>query len=223
MKPYYDYNGITIYHADHRDVLPLKLSVAACVTDPPYGMNDKTERSSRRGGNNLHSPAAQVARDWPRIHGDNEPFDPSPWVRFPKVVLFGAVHFAPRLPPSRAWFVWDKRVGTTPDDNADCDFAWTNLRGPARIYRQLWRGVCRDGAENGEELQHPHQKPIGLMKWVITQCRLNPGETILDPYMGSGSTLAAAKALGHHAIGIEVEERYCERAAQRMSQERFEF
>jgi site-specific DNA-methyltransferase (adenine-specific)/modification methylase len=183
-------------------------------------MNDKTERSSRRGGNNLHSSASQSAKDWARIPGDDKPFDPTPWLKYQAVVLWGAVHYSPLLPKSRAWLVWDKREDTTSDDNADCDFAWTNLRGPARLYRQMWRGVCRNGAENGEALQHPHQKPIALMKWVVSRC---PNGLLLDPYMGSGTTLLAAKELGIPAIGIEIVESSCEIAAKRLGQEVFAF
>lgn len=224
MNPYYEHNGITIYHGDCRDVLSLGFSAQACVTDPPYGMKDKSERASRVSSTQLlHCAAGLAAKDWNRIHGDDQPFNPAPWVTMAKCVLFGAVHYSSRLPESRAWLVWDKRDGTTPDDNADCDFAWTNLRGPARLYRQLWRGVCREGAENAEELQHPHQKPIALMKWVILQCKLSEGETVLDPYMGSGTTLSAAKQLGLKAIGIEIEEKYCEIAAKRLAQEVIKF
>jgi site-specific DNA-methyltransferase (adenine-specific) len=224
MKPYFDEEGITIYHADCRDVLAEHLIPAdALVTDPPYGMGDKINRSTRAGQGNLHS-GVKERRNWgEQIYGDDEPFDPSPWLGFPKVILFGAVHYSPRLPMSRAWIVWDKRAGTTSDDGADCDFAWTNLAGPARLYRQLWRGVCRVGNENGEALYHPHQKPIGLMKWVLSQCKLDAGATVLDPYAGSGSTLVAAKSMGLRAIGIEVNEQYCEIAAKRMAQKVLQF
>lgn len=222
MKPYYEHGGVTIYHGDCTET-PLPLPVAAVITDPPYGMKDKTHRGTRFSGNsNLHS-GAFVARNWDAIHGDDKPFDPSLWLTYPKVALFGAVHFSDKLPPSRAWIVWDKREGGTPDDNADCDFIWTNLPGVARLYSQLWRGVCRRGEDNALPLLHPHQKPLELMQFIIKRCRLTEKDLILDPYAGSGSTLAAAKSLGFPAIGIEIEEKYCEIAAKRLSQEVFQF
>ena len=148
---------------------------------------------------------------------------PTPLLNFDKIIIFGANHFSSRLPDSRCWLVWDKREGGTPDDNADCEFAWTNLDQPARLHSRLWRGLCRRGEENAKALQHPHQKPVGLMQWAITQCKPCGHELLLDPYMGSGSTLVAAKRLGIAAIGIEIEEKYCEIAAKRLSQEVFAF
>lgn len=221
MKPYYEHAGITIYHGD---CLSLTVPAVGVVSDPPYGMCDKSARGSRKSSQSLpNSSKGLVALDWENIVGDDKPFDPTPWITYPKCVLFGAVHFSAFLPVSRAWLVWDKREGTTSDDNADCDFAWTNLRGPARLYSQMWRGACRRGAENAEILQHPHQKPIALMKWVLGRCGFLQGETVLDPYMGSGTTLLAAKEMGLDAVGIDVNERYCEIAAKRLSQEVLEF
>lgn len=227
MKPYYEHGGITIYHGDCRE-LPEILSVGdLCVTDPQYqfanGTKDKSSRGTRLSTNsNLHS-VAFVAHDWGALTGDNEPFDPSHLLRFPKAVIFGANHFSNRLPDSRCWLIWDKREGGTPDDNADCEMAWTNLDKPARLYSALWRGLCRRGEENATSLQHPHQKPVALMIWTIKQCVLTGHELLIDPYMGSGSTLLAAKRLNIAAIGIDIEEKCCEIAAKRLSQEVFVF
>ena len=223
MKPYYQHAGGTIYHGDCREIQPELPPVDAVITDPPYGMKDKSDRSTRKGALAMPHAGKPPQRKWQAIAGDDRPFDPSPWLVYPKVVLFGAVHFSSRLPESRAWLVWDKREGGTSDDNADCDFAWSNLKGPARLYSQLWRGVVRRGSENGTELQHPYQKPLDLMLWVINRCALRESAIILDPFMGSGTTLLAAKNLGRKAIGIEIEERYCEIAAKRLSQEVFDF
>jgi DNA modification methylase len=93
--------------------------------------------------------------------------------------------------------------------------AWTNFVKGARVFRFLWNGMLRDSHES---LEHPTQKPIELMKWVLG-LRWTPPGIILDPYAGSGSTLRAAKDLGRSAIGIEIEERYCEIAVRRLAQE----
>jgi site-specific DNA-methyltransferase (adenine-specific)/modification methylase len=159
------------------------------------------------------------SRDWPAIIGDDKPFDPALLLRYPKVVIFGGNHFGSRLPDASKWIVWDKREETTPDDNADCEMAWTNLKGPARIHRQLWRGICRRGEENvstGASRLHPTQKPIALMEFCILQCKLQPASTILDPYMGSGPTGVAAVRRGHNFIGCEIEPAYFHTACKRI-------
>ena len=132
----------------------------------------------------------------------------------------GGIYYQSVLPVNARWLVWDKRCGSASDDNADCEFAWTNLRGQARVFSQYWRGWLREGEENlsvGGAKLHPTQKPIRLMKWCIGLA--GDSDTILDPFMGSGTTLRAAKDLGRKAIGVELEERYCEIAAKRLAQE----
>jgi site-specific DNA-methyltransferase (adenine-specific)/modification methylase len=150
--------------------------------------------------------------------GNEQSFDPSELLHFPKVILWGAIHYANKLPNAPMWLVWDKREGGGSNTGADCELAWTNLSGTARLYHQLWRGSLIRGEENGKPRIHPTQKPVGLMSWCIERARLSPHELILDPYMGSGATLLAAQRAGHRAIGIEIEERYCEIAAKRLSQ-----
>jgi site-specific DNA-methyltransferase (adenine-specific) len=153
------------------------------------------------------------------VAGDDKPFDPAPLLGFKQVILWGANHFCDKLPGRPHWLIWDKREGTTQDDNADCELAWTNLKGPARIHRQLWRGMCRKGEENiaagrNSWRLHPTQKPIDLMSWCISQAGMP--HTVIDPYMGSGSTGVAAVRLGLKFIGVEVDEEYFEIACGRI-------
>lgn len=225
MTPYYEADGITIYHGDCREILPTLDSAPALVlTDPPYGISEVTTRSGagrNSGGRGLHSHSA--SRDFEAVRGDDEPFDPSHLLSYDRLVLFGANHYADKLPPSPSWIVWDKLDGLTSkravgfNDNADCEMAWTNLGGPARLLRQMWTGLLVRGEENATARVHPTQKPVGLMRQII-EWRTEPGDLVADPYMGSGSTLRAAKDLGRRAIGIEIEERYCEIAAKRLGQ-----
>ena len=208
QAPYYDHDGITIYHGDCREILPLLPKVDLVLTDPPYGINHPTDYKSRgRGG-------IAACRDYPRVFEDDRPFDPSPWLDWP-CLLFGANYFADMLPCSSGWVVWDKM---RPDDldQSTAELAWSNFIKGVRVFRHLWNGCMR---ASREDLQHPTQKPVALMSWVLG-LRWTPDGTILDPYMGSGSTLVAAKRLGRKAIGIEIEERYCEIAARRVEAER---
>jgi site-specific DNA-methyltransferase (adenine-specific) len=148
------------------------------------------------------------------------PFDPRHLLDFDRVVLFGANYFCDRLPSSSRWIIWDKREHTPADDNADCEIAWTNLRGPARIHRQLWRGICRRGEENisiGEGRVHPTQKPIALMDFCLSACDLTTGDVVLDPYLGAGATGVAAVRRKLDFIGIEIEEKYFDIACKRIS------
>jgi len=130
--------------------------------------------------------------------------------------LFGANHYASRLPDVGDWHVWDKRDGLGSNMLADFEVVWTSYpSGPSRIFRHKWLGYMR-ASEVGLHY-HPTQKPTALMRWVMsTKC---PPGVVLDPFMGSGTTLRAAKDCGRKAIGIEIDERYCEIAARRCAQE----
>ena len=211
--PYYEDESVTIYNADHRDVIIEGIPIAdAIVTDPPYGMDWDTNTARFIGGNpsKVHG-SVNVGRgraDWPAVRGDNAPFDPSPWLVYSQVILWGANHFAQRLPVGTT-LVWIKRFdGGFGSFLSDAEVAW--MKGGHGVY------CHRDTSLMGEthHRYHPTQKPVGLMEWCIAKTT----GTILDPFMGSGSTLRAAKNVGRKAIGIEIEERYCEIAATRLAQ-----
>jgi site-specific DNA-methyltransferase (adenine-specific) len=208
MNSYYSDDAVTIYHGDCRDILP-SLPSGAIVSDPPYGMD--YEHGARKGGVKLGHDGASIA-------GDNAPFDPAHLValRVP-TILWGANHFGERLPSSRGWLVWDKRDGRPSNDQSDCELAWTSFLTTARTFSRYWSGGVRTGREQREGRLHVNQKPVELMHWCLGF--LDSALTVLDPYMGSGTTLRAAKDLGRRAIGIEIEERYCEIAARRCAQD----
>ena len=197
MKPYYSENGITIYHGDCREILPHLEPVDLVLTDPPYGIGERMQ-----GG--TWGAAAKYAdfRRWDVA--------PSPELLAEVIgkgahsIVWGANYF--QMMPSRCWLAWDKQNAVR--TMADVEFAWTNLDRPAK--RFSWPvGVHAHG--------HPTEKPLELIKWAIEESRTSG--TILDPFMGSGTTLRAAKDLGRKAIGIEIEERYCEIAVNRLRQE----
>lgn len=211
MKPYYEHGGITIYHGDCREVLPCLGFVDLVLTDPPYGIVEAAGKAKKR------SHVAQ-AKDYGDADWDDAP--PSPWVfellreKSKWQIVWGGNFFG--LPASSCWLVWDKDNGES--DFADCELAWTNLEKAVRYKRHRWAGMLQETMGKAKEFRwHPTQKPLPVMAWALT---LAPAwETVLDPFMGSGTTLRAAKDLGRKAIGIEIEERYCEIAARRLSQE----
>lgn len=212
IEPYYEQDGITIYCGDCRDILPTLEpgSVDLVLTDPPYGVAERTARLTNGRSN------AYTSFDFDAVEGDDQPFDPADLFRFRRLILFGANHFADKLPPSPSWVVWDKREGTTSDDNADCELIWTNVGGPARLYSHLWRGMIK-ASERNERRLHPTQKPVALMTWLVERFT-KPGDLVLDPYMGSGPIAKACHMTGRRYIGMDVHLPYVEIAVRRLQQ-----
>lgn len=215
MKPYYEDSLVTLYHGDCRDVLPSLAPDCLVVSDPPYGMNYNTDsrRFSGGAGGDKRYGSGSAARP---IANDAEPFDPAPFLDFPSVVLWGFNHFAARVPVGTV-LVWVKkkehRLGSF---LSDAELAW--VKGGCGVYVRYVPGDGRwDLAEGDLARAHPAQKPLAVMTWSIEAAGAEG--VILDPFAGVGTTLRAAKNLGRSAIGIEIEERYCEVAAQRLSQE----
>ena len=200
MKPYYEQDGITIFHGDCREILPTLGPVDLVLTDPPYGIGagrEKPHNGWRDYGIadwDLQRPDVETIHLLLRAGREH--------------VIWGGNYFSDYLPPSMQWFIWDK--GQRDFSLADCEMAWSSQQRAARIFDHSRAAALMDGKE------HPTQKPVALMRWCIGF--FPQAQTILDPFMGSGTTLRAAKDLGRKAIGIEIEERYCEIAAKRLSQ-----
>jgi site-specific DNA-methyltransferase (adenine-specific) len=213
MKPYYEHAGITIYHGDCREIMPLQDEVGLLLTDPPYGGGlavDFADRFKTKAGKwwNVSDRSGQ-ARHTP-IEGDDEPFDPALLLRTKAQhkILWGANWYASRLPNSGGWWVWDKRNGSRDVSEAD-----------VRVFRHTWFGLIRDSER--DNFCHPTQKPVALMRWCIENSKTDG--LILDPFMGTGPIEQAAKQLGRPVVGIEKVEKYCEIAAKRLSQEVLDF
>lgn len=175
----------------------------ALVTDPPYGINIVGGDRAVGGGG-----LAKAGRYAP-VRNDDRPFDPTPYLTMaPRVVLFGANHYADKLPSSPAWLVWDKRDGLESNDFADVELAWSNLKGPARLFRHRWSGMLK-ASEKGTRRQHPTQKPIALFEWVL-ELATKRGDLVVEPFAGSGSCLLACETKGRKAIAAELEAAYCQ-------------
>lgn len=181
--------------------------VAAVVSDPPYGI----AYAHSGGGGKLARSTAFAHKS---IIGDDQPFDPSMWINQP-AILWGGNHFADQLPASQSWLIWDKRCADYSNDQADSEMAWTNLGFPARMFRHVWNGMLR-GPESKTPRVHPTQKPIALMEWCLGFVK--DAATILDPFMGSGTTLVACQKLGRAGTGIEIDPDYFDVACKRVEE-----
>lgn len=198
----------TLYLGDCAEILLTLGKIDAVVTDPPYGIGEAAGKNKSRG--NL-----AVAKDYGDDQWDDKPVDDriidlirqvSDWQ-----IIFGGNYYA--LPPTKCWLVWDKENGD--NDFADAELAWTNLNKAVRLKRYMWNGMLRANKEPRGD--HPTQKPIGIMEWCISHLPEN-SETILDPFMGSGTTGVAAMNLQRKFIGIEREQKYFDIACKRIEQ-----
>jgi len=202
LTPYYEQSGVTIYHGDCRDLLPVDCDVV--VSDPPYALHVDIGKLQRIG---------KPDYAWHDVeHSGGVRVDLLLALGKP-MVLFGANAYASLLPDYPGWIVWDKQCDGF-QQGSPAELAWSNCLTNLRQFRLNYRGFTT----RNDLKQHPMQKPLALMRWVLSLAEV-PSGLVLDPYMGSGSTLVAAKQLGRKAIGIEIEERYCEIAAERLAQE----
>ena len=199
--------GQRLILGDCRAVVPLIEGPDAVVADPPYGIN-----YAHGGGGGKLARSTTFAKA--AIIGDDRPFDPTHWIGQP-TILWGGNHFAHKLPPSQSWLIWDKRCADYSNDQADSEMAWTNLGFPARMFRHVWNGMLR-GPESKTPRVHPTQKPIALMEWCLGF--LPDARTILDPFMGSGTTLVACQRLGRAGTGIEIDPDYFAIACKRVDE-----
>ncbi len=191
-------------------------------TDPPYGMNavhnmrvgyDAPIGFGKTRGENY--PGMVKAGLYRPVHGDDKPFNAKPILELAeRCFLFGANHFSDTLPVGRHWLVWDKKCekGTDEGPFSDCELVWTNVpnRNSVKAYRFLWAGLLRSG-ERKEELTkrvHPTQKPVGLCAEIISDYS-KPEEVVIDPYLGSGSTLIACEKTNRRCFGMEIDPIYC--------------
>ena len=199
----------TLYLGDCREILPSLGKVDAVVTDPPYGIGESKKKHSSRLRPN-HKWSAPTSPDYGSSDWDKEPC--ASGVGMARLVAKWSIIFGGNfyeVPPSSCWLVWDK---LNSGDFADCELAWTNLPKAVRRIQYLWNGFCR--METAPRV-HPTQKPVGVMKWAIEQLPDN-AHTILDPFMGSGTTGVACVKLGRRFIGIEIEPKYFEIACKRI-------
>lgn len=226
MRPYYEHAGITIWHGDCREILP-DVSADTLITDPPYGIGLVTKTSDSRQSKAFDHGASLRAS----VLYQDDPAHVSGLIRSVFGIVLGRVASAIVFPgPTMLWeYPVPAALGSVylPAGAGRCSWGFQCSQ-PILFYgKDPWLVNGKGGRPNSfkteqpnkEDIDHPCPKPVAWMKWAIHRGSYLASDVILDPFAGSGTTLVAAKDLGRRAIGIEIEERYCELAAKRLSQE----
>ena len=216
MKPYYDVGGITIYHGDAREILPTLEPVDLVLTDPPYGVTYQSNMAVGRGTQPITNDGTRVSL---RLYRQVVPLIRAAhvlwftrWDAWPDVWDTLAPYWA-----TRGLLVWDKGSPGMGDlSHWGPSYELIASVGSGKIIGGRDCSVLRYNTVPSANRNHPTEKPVELISYLIQKL---DAMTILDPFMGSGTTLRAAKDLGRKAIGIEIEERYCEIAVKRLAQE----
>jgi len=201
------------------DCLPImaqfkNLELDAVVTDPPYGIGASNDlRANTKYGKSLARCNSYGFKEW-----DNKSLGLKYFIQMKRIaeyqIIFGGNYF--NLGETSCYLVWDKKNG----DNgyADCELAWTNLKQAVRMISYRWHGMLQENMKDKEIRVHPTQKPVKVIEWCIEQIKLKPDSTIIDPFMGSGTTGVACHNLGHKFIGVEQDEEYFDIACKRIEQ-----
>lgn len=205
----------TLYQGDCLEILPTlgKPQGFGVLTDPPYGI-DIGGRGSI-GGRGVYEAKDYGKSDWDKVGLSAEQ-----WAVIRAItdewIVWGGNHLADVLGSSAGILVWDKKCQNGWDDTfSDCEVAWTNALSRAKAFRHRWVGAFRDSERGANVRQHPTQKPVALLEWCLGFMK---SQTILDPFMGSGTTGVACAKLGRKFIGIELEPRFFDIACKRIEQ-----
>ena len=181
----------------------------AVVTDPPYGIGEGNAKGKTRG--KLAAPKQYAGTDgWDNTPATLQHIEAMRDISTHQII-FGGNYFE-GLGPTSCWLIWDKQNGD--NDFADCELAWTNLPKAVRRIYWRWNGMIRKGHDVRE---HPTQKPVGVMEWCINHLP-DTSDTILDPFMGSGTTLVACEKMGRAGTGIELDPEYFDIACKRVDE-----
>jgi DNA modification methylase len=185
-------------------------TIDLCYTDPPYGINEKGDRSKRKGDKSLTDGVYYKDFKDDTIDYAVEAYQIVEGVlQVQRQVWWGANYYCHALPQSNNWFVWDKRVEEKQKDTqSDCELAWVKSKwSSVRIFRHLWKGLIK-GSEHGQKRVHPTQKPVALAEWSFDYFK--EVSTVLDLFGGSGSTLIACEKTNRHCLMMEFEPHYCD-------------
>lgn len=210
--PYYQDDAVTLYHGDCREAA-VWLHGDVLVTDPPYGIDYNSGSQRVALPRSIAGDKDTAVRDWVLDEWEDSP-----------ALVFGTWRI-PRPAGTRMVLVWDTKGAL---GMGDLSLPWKPSHQEIYVIGSGFTGrrdsdviTCapvQSLGYNGRE--HPHEKPVTLLQRLIDKC---PPGIVADPFTGSGSTLVAAKSLGRKAIGVELEERYCEIAARRLAQDVLDF
>ena len=190
-------------------------SIDLVLTDPPYGVNyGGGKEKGTIGKANACAVKEYVLFDDSAAPSQNH-FDEM--IRISKnQIFFGGQHFTDKIQKSRGWIIWDKEVtGGKGDGFCGIELAWTSFNQGLKKFRFKWNGMLQEDMAHKEERVHPTQKPVKLMEWCLLKYS-QPGDLILDPFLGSGTTAVACVKTGRNYIGIEKEPKYVETALKRL-------
>ncbi len=212
--------GQRLILGDCRDVLPMLGRFDAVVTDNPYGGRFNFDSTRFSGfSDNPELPPRGAGRQDREVSGDGGDFDPTPWLQFPEVILWGANHFAQKLPVGST-LIWLKKF---PEHYgsflSDAEVGWQ--KGGYGVYAfhapdsNARRRLEATGSAFGSATAHPTQKPLALMMWCLGRIK---GRVVLDPFMGSGTTLCACQKIGIEGTGIEIDPTYFDIACRRVEE-----
>jgi len=215
ITPTWQAGDVKLYLGDCLEILPqLEAgSVDLVLTDPPYGIG------INRNANNF-GVATNTSRQATDLEWDDKIPDKAHFSQIFRVsknqIVFGANYFWDNFYSSQCYIIWDKRGSLPPVPFCDTEFAWTSfVKRMSKRYVIVNHGFIRDSKD--ERTDHPTQKPTELMKQILVDFS-EPSDTILDPFMGSGTTLVACVQTGRKGIGIEIEEKYFDIAVKRIQQ-----
>lgn len=200
---------------DCREVAPALGLQMAVVTDNPYGGSYNFDSTRFTGGTS--EAALGAGRADRKVHGDGEPFDPAPWLLYPEVILWGANHFAASLPVGQT-LIWLKKEPRHYGMRlSDAEIGWQSggygvfaLHAPDSNARRRMEAF---GSPFAASTAHPTQKPVALMEWCLGRVK---SRAVLDPFMGSGTTLVACQRMGRAGTGIEIDHDYFDVACRRV-------
>ena len=213
----------TLMLGDCREILPTLGKVDAVVTDPPYGIDIAAAPTVGATGRNAngHRLGARSVTQYSVSNWDQVGLTSEQWAAISACadnwIVWGGNHLAHVLGPSAGVLVWDKKCQDGWDDTfSEMEIAWCSTLTRAKGFRHRWAGAIRASEHYANVRQHPTQKPIALMEWCLGY--VPSAATILDPFMGSGTTGVAALKLGRRFVGIEIEPRYFDIACKRIEE-----
>jgi len=199
-----DDGSIQLYNSDCLDVLPFLYGVDAVITDPPYGIS----ADKKKAHSSIRDNEKWIESEWNKERPSDRTLRLLP-IFSQKTAIWGGNYFADCFPPCSGWLVWRKPQAETGFSMADAELCWTSEEFSCRMKTSN----RRDGN------LHPTQKPVSIILWTMEQVKVNQGATVLDPFMGSGTTGIACIRSGRKFIGIEKDEKYFEIAKKRIQKE----